>query len=59
MHLKNTNEKVDANGNGITIATKDFFRPIVLPKETTSLEFYLKDGYISSIQIWYVPEVIK
>ena len=59
MHLKNTNEKVDANGNGITIATKDFFRPIVLPKETTSLEFYLKDGYISSIQIWYVPEVTK
>lgn len=59
MHLKNTPKQSAAGNDGIIIADKDFFRPVVIPNNTTSLEFYLKNGYISDIQIWYVPEVQK
>ena len=59
MHLKNAKEQSVTKNAGITLADKEFFRPIVVPNDTTLLEFYLKGGYISDIQIWYVPDVKK
>ena len=59
MHLKNTADEKVVKSESSLLQNKEFFRPAVIPADTTAIEFYLKDGYIADIQIWYVPEVEK
>ena len=56
MHLKNIQETAVEKGDGRIICNQDFFRPFVVPPETSVLEFYLAKGdYIEDITIWFVP----
>ena len=55
MHLKNQETEPATPKEGRILQQKEFFRPFVIPPDTTSMEFYLNGGYISDIQIWFVP----
>lgn len=44
------------NLDGKVIQDRGFYRPVVVPRETAALEFYLGKGdYIEDITVWFVP----
>ncbi len=44
------------NLDGKVIQDRGFYRPVVVPRDTAALEFYLGEGdYIEDITVWFVP----